>query len=225
LGVWLLHEKEVSDDGEENGAPTPRLSDLEPIQRENKVRKYNILTRDYLAEGHDGYAAFKGKKYLIDHEGGNLMSAIVRKYFLGENCARQLLEIILNKSTGSQFINKMAAVADCGPFSHLHSSTQTTVSRAKAKRLNRDKNQPQSSIVQRWKHAAEMARRWSRSRTHYQEQLNVCTMEHMSAVDPFNGSSTRKGQGTGMRREAVEDEDLLTVSPDVDGRLRNEGKV
>jgi len=208
LGVWLVREKEVSDDGEENGMSTPRLFDLEPIQRENEVRKYNIVTREYLAEGHDGYITFKGKKHLIDHEGGNLMSAIVRRYFLG-----------------SQFINKMAAVADRGRFAHLHSSTQITVSREKAKRLVRDRNQPQSSIVHRWKHAAEMARRWSRSRTHYQEQLNVCTMEHMSVVDPFDGSNTRKGKGTGMRPEAVEDEDLLTVRPEVDGRLRNEFKV
>lgn len=208
LGVWLVREKEVSDDGEENGMSTPRLFDLEPIQRENEVRKYNIVTREYLAEGHDGYITFKGKKHLIDHEGGNLMSAIVRRYFLG-----------------SQFINKMSAVADRGRFAHLHSSTQITVSREKAKRLVRDRNQPQSSIVHRWKHAAEMARRWSRSRTHYQEQLNVCTMEHMSVVDPFDGSNTRKGKGTGMRPEAVEDEDLLTVRPEVDGRLRNEFKV
>jgi 5'-nucleotidase len=87
LGVWLVREKEVSDDGEENGMSTPRLFDLEPIQRENEVRKYNIVTREYLAEGHDGYITFKGKKHLIDHEGGNLMSAIVRRYFLGENFA------------------------------------------------------------------------------------------------------------------------------------------
>jgi len=50
-------------------------------------------------------------------------------------------------------------------------------------------------------------------------------MEHMSVVDPFDGSNTRKGKGTGMRPEAVEDEDLLTVRPEVDGRLRNEFKV
>lgn len=38
-----------------------------------------------MAEGHDGFAALSGHKYLIDHEGGTLMSTIVRKYLLGES--------------------------------------------------------------------------------------------------------------------------------------------
>jgi 5'-nucleotidase len=50
-------------------------------------------------------------------------------------------------------------------------------------------------------------------------------MEHMSIVDPFNGSSARKGQDPVMNPEVYEDEDLLTVSPDIDGRLRDEGRV
>jgi hypothetical protein len=75
----------MSDNREENREATPRLFDLEPIQREDGIRKYKIVTRDYLAEGHDGYIAFQGKKQLIDHENGNLMSSIVRKYFLGKS--------------------------------------------------------------------------------------------------------------------------------------------
>jgi len=115
----------------------------------------------------------------------------------------------------------MAAFADCATFDRFHSSTQIAVSRVKAKW---HKNHQQSSVGQRWKHAADLARR-SRSRTHYQEQLNVCTMEHMSTVDAFNGSSARQGQDTGMRLEADEDEDLLVVSPHIDGRLRDEGRA
>jgi hypothetical protein len=50
-------------------------------------------------------------------------------------------------------------------------------------------------------------------------------MEHMSIVDPFNGSRARKGQDTGVRIEGDEDENLLIVSPAIDGRLRDEGRV
>ena len=45
---------------------------------------YKIVTREYMAEGHDGYEALKGCKHLIDDENGKLMSALVRQYLLGE---------------------------------------------------------------------------------------------------------------------------------------------
>lgn len=37
-----------------------------------------------MAEGHDGFLALQGQKYLIDDENGQLMSNLVRKYLLGE---------------------------------------------------------------------------------------------------------------------------------------------
>jgi len=88
----------VSDDSEGNGASASKLFDLEPIQRGNEVRKYKIVTREYMADGHDGYFAFKGKKRLIDHESGNLMSTIVRKYLLGEDSSlkHMILELKFN---------------------------------------------------------------------------------------------------------------------------------
>lgn len=45
---------------------------------------YKIVTREYMAEGHDGFESLKGSKYLVDDEGGQVMSAIIRKYLLGE---------------------------------------------------------------------------------------------------------------------------------------------
>jgi len=45
---------------------------------------YRVVMREYLAGGHDGYVMFKGNKYLIEEEGGQMMSAVVRKYLLGE---------------------------------------------------------------------------------------------------------------------------------------------
>jgi hypothetical protein len=90
-------EKDMSDDGEDSVTPTPGSFDLQAIERENGGQKYKILTREYMAEGHDGYTAFKGKKYLIDDEGGNLMSTVVRKYFLGQNKAMHLFEFGFEK--------------------------------------------------------------------------------------------------------------------------------
>ena len=44
---------------------------------------YRIITREYMAQGHDGFIALKGNKYLVDDESGQMMSSIVRKYLLG----------------------------------------------------------------------------------------------------------------------------------------------
>lgn len=58
---------------------------LEEVKREKGGRMYKIVTREYLAEGHDGYDVLKGNKYLIEDEGGQIMSAVVRKYLLGKS--------------------------------------------------------------------------------------------------------------------------------------------
>ena len=44
---------------------------------------YWVVTREYLAQGNDGYLALRRGRYIIDDESGQLMSAIVRKFLLG----------------------------------------------------------------------------------------------------------------------------------------------
>ena len=48
---------------------------------------YNIVTGDFIAKGRDGYDVLKGKKYLVEPEGGKMMSAIIKSYLLGESAA------------------------------------------------------------------------------------------------------------------------------------------
>ena len=67
------------------GQPSSGLVDGEPIKRVKGGRMYKIVTREYMAQGHDGFLPLKGQKYLVDDESGQLMSAIVRKYLLGMN--------------------------------------------------------------------------------------------------------------------------------------------
>lgn len=76
IGIWLLLEGENN----ENGVHL----NLEPVLRVKGGRKYKIVTREYMADGHDGYEALRGSRQLIDHESGDLMSSIVRRYLLGE---------------------------------------------------------------------------------------------------------------------------------------------
>ena len=68
--------KEVDDDSAEGVY-------LEPVNREKDGPKYKLVTREYMADGHDGYLPLKGCHRLIDEDCGSLMSSIVRKYFLG----------------------------------------------------------------------------------------------------------------------------------------------
>lgn len=70
LGIWLREYK--------NG-------DIVEVPVENKPegRKYKVVTREYMAQGHDGYDALKRGKHLIDDECGEMASKIVRQYLLG----------------------------------------------------------------------------------------------------------------------------------------------
>ena len=65
--------------------PPNTLVDDEEVKRVKGGRMYKLVTREYMAQGHDGFAALKGSKYLVDEESGQMMSTIVRKYLLGQS--------------------------------------------------------------------------------------------------------------------------------------------
>ena len=95
-----------------------------------------------------------------------------------------------------------------------------------------------SRISDMWKRAAGAALRWSRG--HYRDNLRISGREHMSDVDCFDGAKVRKGRfereekvwdprkDQRKREEDVEltglEEDLVTIFPVVDGRLKDEGR-
>jgi len=64
----------------------------EEVKREKGGRMYRVVTREYLASGHDGYEMLKGNKYLIEDEAGQMMSTVVRKYLLGESAVNSSLQ-------------------------------------------------------------------------------------------------------------------------------------
>lgn len=84
LEIWLTKEMEDSIRDGQTGYSTPRLIDSEPILRTKGKKQYKIVTREYMAQGHDGFSALHGRRYLIDDEVGQPMSTVVRKYLLGE---------------------------------------------------------------------------------------------------------------------------------------------
>jgi hypothetical protein len=112
---------------------------------------------------------------------------------------------------------------EAADVAHLHWTTKTAIAREKA-RQERISEQHGSKAAALWKHAAQLALRWSRSRTHYQEHLNVCSLESMHPVDPLDGEKMRRGQKLTEAQVQDKDDDLLTISPTVDGRLKDQGR-
>lgn len=84
MSIALQVQKPI--EGHDSGDSTPYLRvEYEEIKREERGRKYSVVTREYMAEGHDGFECLKGQKYLIDDEQGQLMSTLVRRYLLGQS--------------------------------------------------------------------------------------------------------------------------------------------
>lgn len=55
----------------------------EPIPQEADGKRYKVVTRDWMYQGHDGYETLMGKHCLVDDESGMPMSTVVRKFLLG----------------------------------------------------------------------------------------------------------------------------------------------
>ncbi|KZP23681.1 Metallo-dependent phosphatase [Athelia psychrophila] len=193
LGIWL--QKEI---GGSASSSQVNIDDEEEITRKEGGRKYKIVTREYMAQGHDGFLPLKGAPYLIDDESGQLFSALVRKYTLG-----------------SRYVNKMARVGTSAFVDHLHPDTRAIIRQAHTKFTR---------AVKHWHHAAVLAVRHSRSKAHYKDRIDVSGREDMSDVDCFQGAKARKGSiGVGDQGNNT-DGDLLLIHPVVDGRLKDEGR-
>ncbi|KAJ4488358.1 Metallo-dependent phosphatase-like protein [Lentinula aciculospora] len=209
--IWLTKEMEDSiyDGNGGSGYSTPRIVNSEPIPRVKGGRQYKVVSREYMAQGHDGFSALQGRKYLVDDESGQPMSSIVRKYLLG-----------------SQYVNSLARAVEHPSTENLCESTKNAVHREKAHRQHHQL-QPQSKATLQWRHAADLAVRWVHSRAHYQDHLNIATTEHMSSVDAHDGKHMRSSLvGGSLQKRSIDsvDEDLLVINPKVDGRFEDVGR-
>ncbi|KAI0085451.1 Metallo-dependent phosphatase [Irpex rosettiformis] len=234
LGIWLVEEpsasraatpyhsgtsspaalSQISLTAQTPGQATPELHDIEEVKRVKGGRKYKLITREYMAEGHDGFEAFKGCKYLVDDESGELMSTIVRKYLLG-----------------CRFVYHMSHLRPQERIEILiNSATKGIIERERA-RLDRF-NKSKAEIVTKWRRAMRLAVRYSRA--HYKELIHITSKEHMSDVDCFDGSRARAGSRAEVGRleeddsddcdRDRDDDDLVLIHPVVDGRLKDQGR-
>jgi len=201
LGMWLLIPK-TNDSG----------SDEEPIKREEGGRKYKIVTREYLAQGHDGFEALTRGKWLVDHECGSMFSSIVRKYMLGELILKIEKYLTTNyKFLGARFVEKLLCLGSRRETQNVSKNTQNLIRALEESKL--------STATQHWRKAANDVLRTQSE--HYREKLQICMTEHMSPVDAFDGQNMRKGLESKTRPSNFWQEDLPVFTPTVDGRLKN----
>ncbi|THV08018.1 Metallo-dependent phosphatase [Dendrothele bispora CBS 962.96] len=198
LGIWLVSE---------NGTDTPKGDQspkLEVVKRAKDGRKYKIVTRNYMAEGHDGFSALQGHRYLVDDEQGQTMSSIVRKYLLG-----------------SHFVNKLANQANENHpmYQDICQTTRNAIRREQDHRIRHG----HETVSQLWKRAVSQVIIQARSKGHYRSNLGVAATEHMSVVDSFDGKGLRTSNE--MQKGLDEpDDDLPVISPIIDGRFKDEGR-
>jgi len=170
---------------------------FEPVQKTPGGRMYRIVTREYMADGHDGYVALKKCKRIIDEEAGTLMSSIVRKYLMG-----------------SHFVNRL-----------LHSKNRTDELGLHPKVLACLVSElPATKAKLLWKTALHRIVQLNPS-SHYRSHLGVPGVHHMSSIDVFDGHSARHGLASEYKPASEKGRaDLLVVSPEIDGRLRDVGR-
>ncbi|KAH9484179.1 Trifunctional nucleotide phosphoesterase protein YfkN [Psilocybe cubensis] len=201
LGVWLLIP---SNEAESNKEIDKSHYAEEPVKNEVGGRTYRIVSREYMVQGHDGFEALTKGKILVDHECGEMLSTIVRKYMLG-----------------SHFVNKVIRKKE-EKISFLRKTTLPTIHELE-KEFKLAKADRSTAATRLWKYAANLALHRGRSKSYYQTHIKISSTEHMSSVDAYDGESIRKGRE--CRKVSTEpDDDLLLVHPHVDGRLVNVGK-
>jgi hypothetical protein len=91
-----------------------------------------------------------------------------------------------------------------------------------------------------WKLATSLVIKSIRSKRHYQDNLSVTQVEHMSEVDCFDGEQVRRNWGTPQPKDTnsemgrgagetnlrtVDEDDLLQIHPTLDGRFKDSGRA
>jgi len=223
LGIWL---EEAEDPDEEHrdediklpesrsASPVRRHTrrDGEPVTREPGGRGYVVVTRDYMATGHDGYEALKDCKVVggVDEEHGILLSSIIRKYLLGSDYIVRMKRLATPLAVRSKLRD-----TDDSDLKYSHSPKTNVKARERWLDVGR-------------KVIAQVSGRHNKKEI--PNALRTCRTEHMTDVDVYDGERARLGKAvddaTDTPNPQKEDElDLVEVAPVVDGRLRNVGKT
>lgn len=115
--------------------------------------------------------------------------------------------------SGSHFVNKVLRTKAAPGNAAIHPKVQSALS----------DEEPATKARIQWKNAVDkVIKRIPTS--HYRNQLKVSSAQHMSGIDVCDGAKFRHGE-TFEYVEKEASQDLLVISPEIDGRLKDEGRV
>lgn len=108
-------------------------------------KTYRVVTREYLAEGYDGFEALKRGEFVVDHENGQLMSAIVRKFLLGASYLWRMKQIRrlqqegreneVEQNVGAAFSDQAKTKTEARDEDTLSKRTRIAITRARSLNL------------------------------------------------------------------------------------------
>ena len=124
---------------------------------------------------------------------------------------------------GATYIKRMCHRTD-RKVAHLHTETAAMIARAS---LSAEAHRARKH----WRQAIEGVQNMIHSPSHFRIPFMLANREHMSEIDCFDGHSTRHNGPAGVKslhacegKTSIEREDLFTITPLVDGRLKDIGR-
>ncbi|KAG8826388.1 hypothetical protein FRC17_008269 [Serendipita sp. 399] len=209
--VLLENNHDRSDDQTDpDGESTTHTPKETPVDREPGGRTYTIVTRLYMAQGFDGYDAFKDCRYLVDEENGRTMADLVRHFLLGH-----------------QYINLMKSLATEDTPVHLSEQTSKIIESER----QRHKNGTSKHGKSRWADIVREKLMKPGTNSYSSNSYRIASKEHMSAVDCVDGARIRQGSSDQASQEGSDSQvkdniqkELVVVSPRIDSRLKDVSK-
>ena len=124
--------------------------------------------------------------------------------------------MILNIAIGSQFVNKVIRLKEQRT---VHQERTRVTIDLQEQKLKEEFKPAVSAAARRWERATSLVLQAMR----YRDHMAICTSEHMTTVDAFDGHNIRKGRS--CNKVSFEtNPDLLVFSPAIDDRLKDEGR-
>lgn len=197
-----------------------------------------------MADGFDGFEAFKGRQFIIDDENGQTMSSIIRSFLLGSSYIfrQKQLQDAHNNYLSAKTINvlKRARAQHHSPNTSLASSPAQAVKQLSSSPESpiRDmSNSPTSTydLSSSTLSVETSMESWAYARRHVvehnwvtiREAMHVARNEHMSSIDQCAGDELRQRKaGHQSKRKGSAPIDTPTSKPTmlVDEKRRQELK-
>ncbi|WWD20985.1 hypothetical protein CI109_105465 [Kwoniella shandongensis] len=170
------------------------------IKREEGGKIYRVITREYMAEGYDGFEAMKDRKFIVDDENGQIMSSIIRSFLLGSSYIfrhKQLEDAAQShlSSRTDQVLSRARAQHQSSPTSSLSSSPQSLKNLSFLHQGQQLREPVLSPVSERSASSA-----WGNLRRHVvthdwgsiRDALHIAKNEHMSSLDVVAGQAMRQ---------------------------------